>query len=896
MLLDQDASVDDGKDVDMDTPLCMAASKGRVEMYVSLHPCLLCINQLTMAICSMSLLLNHKADINAVSKIVGPVISAAILSGKQEAVTLLVNEGVSMIYDSFSPLALSARRPDMSMFNFLTSNYTLPDEEFSYALISAARADRMELFDHLLTRKHDPEYYQRALDTAAFEGNWDIVSKLLQTNHTFDCDCVILEATMLPMVPKWYEKIQQDILQTIAARPNSVYSSERLASTLYLAVDHERTNGVRLLLDLFKADPNATGKEYGNAVSASAYDGTEDILTMLLKAGAELNGPNDFSLQLAAEQGHTEIIRILLEHKADINHVTKRSPGTAIQAACESGNLALVKWLLEQGADPKLGKGEISPPLIAAACQGEAEILEVLVKAGADVNARGGWERSSVLIYAALCLETSSVELLLDHGADINPQDRAGDTPLIAAAIKGDLESILFLLKHHADVTHRNKRHHNALQVALIRNHMDCVYALSEYMSNLVTAVKRTDKGALLRSVLPKVKLGSKYEHKYRNSRPRSSTPPPPTEPALPEDAAQTFEDADGQGTSPEISRSDELRQENITKDTSAPEHEISEDLPKDKQEVSPQPGEAQLDSLEKHEQVSHQQNGLGHSRLGHQDQDDELEIPQQPLVNSYQPSIDLERTPSMASHSQQATMDLPLNQHTTSEEGRYGSATNALGSRSISHQSPGEELELGKADGEDYRALDTTAVGPDYSIAHHTSIDPSIPMSLHPRARSDSFFTGHEDVHQLPYGGLPPAIQQPIMSEATTQRQGPPQPITRRKPVPTSYTAAPDPSQTQYSQFHAAMDNLTIEQPYQPSPDVDHDQYPGYHQPYAPSDNSFGQPTRASQYSQGDMHEYQQQQPQMRNNNTMDGSPPELNQKRSSFFTRTTFDKIIRR
>lgn len=128
---------------------------------------------------------------------------------------------------------------------------------------------------------------------------------------------------------------------------------------------------------------------------------------------------------------------------------------SALQAAVSGGHMPVIQALLEQGADASAalpwaaghGRRETLAPLLAlnpdAAALGQAlhnaaggphtDIVQTLLAAGADVNARGGDYNSSALIEAAAEANAATVQLLLQHGADLSAKSDFGDTPLLAA-------------------------------------------------------------------------------------------------------------------------------------------------------------------------------------------------------------------------------------------------------------------------------------------------------------------------------------------------------------------------------------------------------------------------------------------------------------------------------
>ncbi|MBC8084697.1 MAG: ankyrin repeat domain-containing protein [Hymenobacter sp.] len=104
----------------------------------------------------------------------------------------------------------------------------------------------------------------------------------------------------------------------------------------------------------------------------------------LLKAGADANAPVEMMpgfptnfLILAAGRSQTEIVKVLLQHKAQVNKPDSFN-ATALMAAAGEGNAELVSLLLAAGADPKIKDSDGKDALASAKESGNAEVVKLL--------------------------------------------------------------------------------------------------------------------------------------------------------------------------------------------------------------------------------------------------------------------------------------------------------------------------------------------------------------------------------------------------------------------------------------------------------------------------------------------------------------------------------------
>jgi ankyrin repeat protein len=121
-------------------------------------------------------------------------------------------------------------------------------------------------------------------------------------------------------------------------------------------------------------------------------------------------------------------------------------------------------------------KGE--SPLMLAALKGHKNLVEKLIKRGADVN-KTGW---TPLHYAASSGQLSIISLLLEHSAYIDAESPNGTTPLMMAAMYGTPAAVKLLLQEGADVQLKNQQGLTALQFAQRGNRPDSVEVMAAFI------------------------------------------------------------------------------------------------------------------------------------------------------------------------------------------------------------------------------------------------------------------------------------------------------------------------------------------------------------------------------------------------------------------------------
>jgi uncharacterized protein len=352
---------------------------------------------------------------------------------------------------SDSPLADAAEKSDRAAIRALLeqqANVNQPQPDGMTALHWAAHRDDLETAKLLLKAKANVNavnhYGVTPLSLACTNGNGPMVERLLASGADVNA------------------KLHGD------------------ETPLMTAARTGKLGPVRALLAR-GADPNAKERRGQSALMWAAAEGHTAVVEALLETKAEFRAPlpSGFTpLFFAVREGRIDVTRILLKAGADVNEAMqpKRTPGRAPSRgttpsilAVENGHFELAAVLLDAGALPndqrcgftalhtltwvrKPARGDEEsgdPAPIGSGTLSSLELVEKLVKHGADVNARlkrgasgrGVLARSGAtpFLLAAMTADAPFMKALLKHGANPRQPNDQHSTPLMAASGLGCL-------------------------------------------------------------------------------------------------------------------------------------------------------------------------------------------------------------------------------------------------------------------------------------------------------------------------------------------------------------------------------------------------------------------------------------------------------------------------
>jgi ankyrin repeat protein len=407
--------------------------------------------------------------------------------------------------DGYSALMLAIQRRDTEMARFLLSknaDFNAIDGNDSTPLMMAGESGSIELVKELLAKGANPEAKDRngktVLDRAMDLKQTDVVQFLMGRASAGEKTAKATPGYRELLAAMWakdigqFKKLLEQGADVNARGPNG-------RTILMDATDHFFLDFVRLLIEK-GADVNAADSSGATAASLAHHP---DYIAVLTKAGAKAPpNPNAASkpdkwrdleaavrkgdaakvdgllkqevdpnrpgvmwplIVRAAEKGQTDIIRALLDHKADVN-AKGYNNWTALMEAAGNGHLDTMKLLLEKGAVmsiPLMERGQRTA-LDLAKERNFSEAVKLLLE--------NGYQRKN---YHALLTAIDAGDFqeqttrVLADGVDTEAVNEKGETVLFDPSVATSKDRAAFLISKGAKVDHLDAQKRTPLMAAI---------------------------------------------------------------------------------------------------------------------------------------------------------------------------------------------------------------------------------------------------------------------------------------------------------------------------------------------------------------------------------------------------------------------------------------------
>ncbi|KAJ4256808.1 hypothetical protein NW762_008904 [Fusarium torreyae] len=435
----------------------------------------------------VGLLLSAGAVVNAEPSSSGMTdLQAALLSGDTDLVQMVIGSGANINESTHTyqetPLEIAASSGSIELVSLLIKSYVPINRQSLTA----------------------------ALELAVEKGYTPVAQLLIETGANIDIKAV--ESKLLYMAIESRCKESFDFIFAHGADP---HISAQLSGLLVAAIDQRWLHAVDRLIgagvdvnksQVFGSD-NESGKYNELPLHKAIASRQITLVERLLHAGADIKTRGLECVRIAIELQSADIVRLLLEHGVNPNHVFAGTSLTPLHLSLVVRhvdrlylNVDIVRALIEHKADVNAYSSQVGYPLqiiwkrffdhgwYFSYCKEDVlspgarlwhQVKDLLLEAGADPV-----QLPSALQLAAREGDIERVRLLISNCEEVNQPaiEYKGATALQYAAMHGHFNIVALLLKNGADIHAPGAKvdGRTALQGAAENGRLDIVHLLLE--------------------------------------------------------------------------------------------------------------------------------------------------------------------------------------------------------------------------------------------------------------------------------------------------------------------------------------------------------------------------------------------------------------------------------
>ncbi|KAL4885962.1 ankyrin repeat-containing domain protein [Aspergillus karnatakaensis] len=239
----------------------------------------------------------------------------------------------------------------------------------------------------------------------------------------------------------------------------------------------------------------------------AAHFGLSKSMRILLERSADLEAKRNEGWKPKAESKNDRVEWTLrwVRSQYEDEWTSMESVGwTPLLRAANNGHNDVVRLLVQHGADIEAKTPQDDTPLTLAAARGHVDIVDFLIAKSADIEARNEYQRTALLatVYGYIAAAGESgrtsttlqgpgyiqvIQLLLNHNANIEATDHAGCTALAVSILHGLRLLPRLLLSRGANPNAESRGYKPILHTAVEENSADIAYHLVKTGANIET-------------------------------------------------------------------------------------------------------------------------------------------------------------------------------------------------------------------------------------------------------------------------------------------------------------------------------------------------------------------------------------------------------------------------
>ena len=385
---------------------------------------------------------NHKFDLNMANNLGWTALHFSAQSGSYQLVTYFTEMGTDIhlkTNDGKNCLHIAAMQGHLNLCKMRIDKHKfdldITDEDGWTALHFSAQIGNYELVTYFADMGADIHLKtndgRNCVHIATLEGHLNLCKKLI---NKYKVDCYMTNNNGS------YADMGADIHSKTTDGLNYLHYAALIGDL----------NLCKELIKKYKFDLHITDNHGLTALHYSALSGSYELLKYFANMGTNIHLKTNIGkncLHIAAERGHLNLCKVLIDkHKFDVN-MTENSGSTALHFSAQKGNYELFMYFANIGADIHLKRNDGISCLHIAASQG----------------------------HLSLCKE-----LIDKYKFDINMVDNLGWSPLHCSAQNGSSELVTYFAAMGTDINLKTNDGKNCLHIAAEVGHLNLCKALIE--------------------------------------------------------------------------------------------------------------------------------------------------------------------------------------------------------------------------------------------------------------------------------------------------------------------------------------------------------------------------------------------------------------------------------